>query len=136
MRTKIIPASEKRTHRGVAQEIRRIKKRTPGASNAIIARAVGCTTGHVSTVLSRFLGKHTEEELAQFQEQKPSILAAMQMRSLESITSKKLDKSSAAQLSTIYGILHDKQALLLGQPTGINLNVLYDVVEAIKAKQQ
>lgn len=135
-RSTIIPASEKATHRGCAKEIIRIKKQIPNASNALIARTVGCTRGNVRSVLSTFLGKHSEEELRDFQENKANIVDALQLKALESITDRKLTKSSAAQLATMFGILYDKGALQRGQPTGINAVMLLDVVEAIKARQQ
>lgn len=134
-KAKIIPVSKKRTHRGCAQEIRRLKKSNPSTPNSVIAKAVGCTAGNVTTVLKTFLGNHSPEELQEFQADQPNIVDALKLRTLESISKKKLDKSSASQLAMMFGILYDKGALMRGQPTGINAVVLLDIVEAIKSRQ-
>lgn len=126
---------EKKTHRGCAQEIRRLKKANPSASNTLIAKAVGCSQANVSTVLTRFLGKHSQEELRDFQQSQPDILDALKMRTLESITTAKLAKASASSLATTFGILYDKSALQHGQATGMNVVVLMDVAQAIRAKR-
>jgi hypothetical protein len=120
---------------GAAQEIRSLKLDYPELTNAQIARKVGCTPQNVDGVLATFLGGNTPDELQDFQENKASVLEAISMRILQSITQSKLTKASAYQLTGMYGIIHDKVQVLRGQATGINVTVLMDVVEAIKARQ-
>lgn len=126
----------KRSHRGVAAEIREIKFKYPELTNAQIARRVGCDPSNVTGVLKNFLHGKTVEDLRDFQSSKVDILETLVMRILESVTPEKIEKTSAAQLVTMAAILQDKIQLLNGNPTAINGVVLMDLVEAIKAKRQ
>jgi len=80
------------------------------------------------------LGKNNEADLRQFQDNQADAFDAVAMRSLLSITPKKLATASAVQLMTAAAIATDKARLVRGQATGINVNVLMDVVEAIRLR--
>lgn len=125
--------ANKTVKKGLAPRIRKLALDYPEMSKASIARKVGCTPGNVTTVLKTFLNGTSENELRQFQDNKPDILDSLSMRVLGSIDATKIKKASALQLVTAYGILHDKRALLLGQPTAINVSALVDVAKAIRA---
>lgn len=124
----------KSPHRGCAQKIRKLKSRYPEMSNGAIAKRVGCSTANVSCVLAKYLGDFGEDDLAQYKENKADVWDSLAMRAVLSITSKKLEKSSAAQLSIIAGTAFDKSQISRGQATGINVVALLDVVEAIRAQ--
>lgn len=121
--------------KGVSPDILRMKKRQPNLSNSEISRRIGCSPQNVDYVLGKYLGQQTEEELRQFQDNQADIFDAVAMRSLTSITPKKLSNASAVQLMTAAAIATDKARLVRGQATGINVSVLMDVVEAIKARK-
>lgn len=121
--------------KGLAPKIRKMALDYPELSQAQIARQIGCTRGNVNTVLSTFLDGKTEQDLQDFQENRANILDSVAYRIVESIDEKKIQKASALQLVTAYGILHDKSALLRGQPTGINVTAVWDLVAALKAQQ-
>jgi predicted transcriptional regulator len=125
----------KQTHKGCAPQIRKLALSYPELSNSEIAAKVGCTTQNVDQVLSRFLGDNSEEDLRSFQANRADIVDAVSQRILESVTQDKIAKGSALQLVTAFGILHDKSQVLRGQATGINVSVLLDVAEAIRARQ-
>lgn len=122
--------------KGVAPRIRQLKDKYPDLSNGQIAKRVGCTPQNVSGVLSSYLGDATEEDLRGYQTNRGDILDAIQRRALLSITQAKLDKSSPAELMTVFGISYDKARLERGQATGINVSVLLDVAQAIRDKQR
>ena len=48
----------------------------------------------------------------------------------------KIARSSALQLATSSGILLDKSLLLAGRPTSINVTVLVDMLDAIRAQDR
>ena len=83
---------------------------------------------------TKYLGDFGEDDLAQYKENKADVWDSLAMRAVLSITSKKLEKSSAAQLSIIAGTAFDKSQISRGQATGINVVALLDVVEAIRAQ--
>lgn len=132
----------KQTHKGCAPEIRKLKTKHPLMSNSEIARKVGCTPDNVGQVLSRFLGTRTVknhsaalEELRANQLNTADIYDTVKFRFLASLDDAKIRKASAVQAVTAAAILHDKAALLRGQPTGINVTVLMDVVEAMRNRE-
>jgi hypothetical protein len=86
-------------------------------------------------VLSKFLGTTSESELRSFQGAKADIYDALQHKLLASLTDEKISKTNAVSAITGAAILEDKARLVRGQATGINVSVLMDVVEAIKARQ-
>ena len=122
--------------RGTAPAIRRLKLKHPELSHAQIAERVGCHPSNVTVVLKTFLGKHSETQLREYQESQADAFDAIAMRSLVSITPKKLAKANAVQLMTVAGIATDKARLVRGQATAINVNVLIDIAEALRSKPQ
>jgi hypothetical protein len=119
-----------------ATRIRNIASRYPKLSRSAIARMVGCDPSNVTQVLKTTLKGHSDAELRDFQTNKPDIMDALNLRVVGSITDTKLRKTSAAQLVTMSAILTDKTQLLRGQATSININVLFDVLEAIRQRDQ
>ena len=117
-----------------APAIRRIATSYPELTGRAIARRVGVSPAYVSQVLTRFMST-TAEDLRDFQENKADIYDAMAQRFLESVTSEKLAKTPATSAIVAVGILHDKSALLRGQPTNINVQVIGDVLELIRARR-
>lgn len=109
--------------------------RHPELSHSQIARRVGCSPSNVTCVLKTFLGKNSDAQLADFQDNKADIYDAIQHRVLASITDKKLGKTGVRDAVVAAGILEDKARLVRGQATGINVTVLMDVVEAIRSRQ-
>jgi len=122
--------------RGLAPKIRALKDKYPDMPVSVIADKVGCTPQNVRGVLSSYLAGTSEEALREYQANRSDILDAMQHRALLSITQAKLDKSSPVELMTVFGISYDKARLERGQATGINVNVLMDVAQAIRDKQR
>jgi hypothetical protein len=120
----------------VAPAIRALKDKYPAMPVSVIAAKVGCTPQNVRGVLSSYLAGTSEEALREYQDNRGDILDAVQHRALLSITQAKLDKSSPAELMTVFGISYDKARLERGQATGINVSVLLDVAEAIREKQR
>jgi hypothetical protein len=128
-------APSKRSHRGIAPEIRKLKLKYPELTDSEIARKVGCDPSNVSQVLKTFLGKHTSDDLRDYQDNQADIFDSVAMRLLSSVSQKKIDKTPAVQAITGAAILIDKARLVRGQATGINVNVLLDVAEAIRSKR-
>lgn len=120
--------------KGVAPRIRKLKTRYPEMTQPEIARRVGCSVDNVYNVLRRYHRSTTETELREFQENKADIIDQLAHRVVLSVTDAKLKKMSASQAFVGLGILTDKSQLLKGLPTGINVNVLMDVVEALRAR--
>jgi hypothetical protein len=112
-----------------------MKMQYPDLGPSAIARTVGCTADNVSQVLRRFLGKGTKADLDDFQQNKADVYDALQHKLLASLTDEKISKTNAVSAITGAAILEDKARLVRGQATGINVSVLMDVVEAIKARQ-
>jgi AraC-like DNA-binding protein len=128
------PKANTGRNKGTAPAIRRLKERYPEMSEAKIAKRVGCSPSNVHYVLSAYLGDKTHEELRGYQDNRADIFDAIGARALSSITDVKLAKASPAELTTVMGILYDKARLERGQATGINVSVLLDVAEAIRAR--
>ena len=124
----------KASHRGLAPKIRKLKLKHPELSHSDIARKVGCSPSNVTCVLKTFLGKTTEAELKDFQESKADVYDALQVRLLSSLTPAKIEKAKPMEIITGAAILEDKARLVRGQATGINVTVLMDVVEAMRAR--
>lgn len=101
-----------------------------------IARQVGVSSQYVSRVVSGFLGGHSRDELREFQENTADIYDSLKMRVLESLTPDKLSKMQAYPAIVSAGILHDKAALLRGQATSMNVNVLLDVASMIRRDEK
>lgn len=120
--------------RGVAPTIRKLKTRYPEMTQPEIAKRVGCSVDNVQKVLRRYNRAASVEELRGFQENKADIVDHLAHRVVMSITDAKLKKMSASQAFIALGIAIDKSQLLHGLPTGINVSVLMDVVEAIRLR--
>ncbi len=114
--------------------IRQLAIRHPELSHSDIARTVGCDPANVTGVLKTFLGTYSREALADFQENKGDIFDAIQQRILGSITDEKIAKAGLTESVTAAAILEDKARLVRGQATGINVSVMLQMVDAIKAK--
>jgi len=125
----------KQSHKGCAPSIRKLKSKYPELSNHAIARRVGCDESNVRGVLQRFLGTNTQADLQEFQESKAEIYDALQHRLLQSITDEHIAKAPVYPRIISAGILEDKARTIRGQATSINVAVLVDLVEAIKAKR-
>jgi hypothetical protein len=123
------------SHKGSADRIRKLKVAHPDMPVKEIARRAKCTIDNVYSVLKRFLGRNSPEQLKQYQEHKADIFDAVGMQALLSITPAKLAKANVVQAATVFGIAFDKSQLARGQATGINVSILMDVVEAIKARK-
>ena len=121
---------------GAAPKIRKLALRHPELTHSEIARSVGCTPGNVTTVLKTFLGTTTDSQLAEFQSNKADVFDAIQFRLLSSLTEEKIRNTKPMEAITGAAILEDKARLVRGQATGIlaSINVMLDLVEAIKAK--
>lgn len=117
---------------GAAAKIRREKLRYPELSEGQIAKRVGCDPANVHRVLKRFLGKQTDDDLHQFQENKANLFDALQHRALLSVTDAKLSKTSVRDLAVAAGIWEDKARTIRGQATQVNVTVLLDAVQAIR----
>lgn len=135
MAKKTINILNKSSHRGAAAKIRKLKLKYPELSNAEIGRTVGCTEGNVRSVLRQFLRDATESDLRDYQANKADVFDALGLQLLQSLTPSKLEKASALQAVTAAAILQDKTQVLRGQATSINVTVLMDVVEAIRARR-
>ncbi len=121
--------------RGLAPHIRATKLRYPELSDAQIAKRFGCSASNVSEVLGRFLGKHSVEELRDFQGNKADIFDAIQHRTLASITDSDIAKASYLQRVTGAAILEDKIRLMRGQPTSLHVHALIDVLKEIRSRR-
>jgi hypothetical protein len=121
--------------RGLAPEIRRVSLKYPELNKSEIARKVGCTPQNVGQVLSTFLSDTTPEELRDYQENQADVFDTVAYKLLGSITQEKIEKTKPMEAITGAAILIDKARLVRGQATGINVNVMLDLVEAIRAKQ-
>jgi hypothetical protein len=100
------------------------------------ARRVGVSRQCARGVLSRFLSDHSEEDLQSFQQHRLEAWDAIGMRSLESVTPAKLVKASAASLVMIAGVAEDKRRLIMGLPTGFNVNVILDLMAIVRGDKK
>jgi hypothetical protein len=119
---------------GAAPMIRKLAVQNPELTHAEIARVVGCTPQNVDCVLDTFLGKYSRDQLQDYQANTADVFDSLGYRMLSSITQDKIDKTKPMEAVTAAAILFDKSRLVRGQATGINVNVMLDLVEAIKAK--
>jgi DNA-binding MarR family transcriptional regulator len=119
-------------HTGKAALIRKMKLRYPELSNGEIAKRVGCDESNVRQVMKRFLAGKTEEDIQTFAERKADIYDAIQMRLLESVTDEQIEKTPVYPRIISAGILEDKARVIRGQPTSIHLDVLCDLLDAVR----
>lgn len=118
-----------------ADKIRRLKTLCPELGSTAIARKVGCSPQNVLRVLKRF-NVNSESDLRDFQQYRAEAYDSIVMRSLESITPKKLEKASAPALMMVAGTAEDKSRLIRGQPTGLDVHVLLDVLAVVRGDRQ
>ena len=123
-------------HTGKAEHIRLLHDRFPNLSPTAIANKVGCAESNVRQVLQRYVRDCSLEELRDFQANEADIVDAVRAKALSSLTKDHWDKSSALQIVTAAGILFDKSRLLKGQPTSIHANLLVDVLEHLKERDE
>lgn len=128
------PQQARRGKRGLAPEIRRLKLRHPELTDSDIARKVGCRPSNVSGVLKTFLGDTSEDQLRDYQQNQADVFDSLSHRLLLSVTPEKIAKAKVMEAITGAAILIDKARLVRGQATGINVNVLMDVVEAMRSR--
>ena len=121
---------------GKAPLIRKLKLKYPELSNKEIADQAGCVESNVRQVLRTFMHDVTESELQTFQENKANIYDALQSRIIESIGQDDIAKAPLYPRIVSAGILEDKARNVRGQATSINVAVLVDLVEAIKAARK
>ena len=119
---------------GAAPRIRKLKMRYPEMSEGQIAKRVGCDPANVHRVLKRFMGDNAGISLNEYQEHKADIFDTLQQRIHLSITDADIAKAPLMARVTAAAILEDKARTIRGQATGINVNVLLDVVDAIRNK--
>jgi hypothetical protein len=116
-------------HTGVAPEIRRLATRFPELSERAIAQKVGCDPSNVHKVLARFRSNSFPvEDFEAIQANLPDAIASVKLRILMSLDDEVIAKAPLQQRVVAYGILSDKEALLRGQPTGMDVHVLVDAV--------
>lgn len=120
---------------GKAPLIRKLAIDHPELSHTQIAKAVGCDPSNVTIVLKTFLGKTTESQLRNYQENQADVFDSLAHRLLLSVTDEKIEKSKPMEAITGAAILIDKARLVRGQATGINVSVLMDVVDAIRSRK-
>ena len=116
-----------------AAAIRREKTKFPELSEAKIATRVGCDKAFVHRVLAEYLGKRSGDDLQNYKENKADAWDAVAMRALMFVTDAKLQKSSAAALMMVAGTAHDKAQVLRGMATSINVTMLIDAVNMVRA---
>jgi hypothetical protein len=119
---------------GVAPKIRKLKLKHPELTASEIAKAVGCSVNNVYGVLQTFLGDKSDADLRQYQESQADVFDALSYRLLASVTPEKIANTKPMEAITGAAILIDKARLVRGQATGINVSILMDVVEAIRAR--
>jgi hypothetical protein len=104
-----------------------------GLSQTKIAQNVGRSRKMVKNVLAepeiQRAVRDEKAELAELYREKARAVVT-------SISDKDIEKASLQQKAISSGVLLDKSLLLAGEPTGINVVALLDVVEAIKASRR
>jgi len=100
---------------------RALKLYAGGATQAEIARIFGVTRQAVCLALKPFKINNPAMVKA-YQENKADILDAKELEALNALTPDKLEKASARDVATVFGILTDKQRLAAGKSTA-NINV-------------
>lgn len=80
------------------------------------------------------MGTKSDAELRDYQDNQADVFDSLAFRLLGSLSQDKIDKTKPMEAITGAAILIDKSRLVRGQATGINVHVLMDVVEALRAK--
>lgn len=121
--------------KGLAPAIRKLHLKHPELTHSEIARKVGCRPSNVTVVLKTFLGKNSEDDLRNYQENQADVFDALSMRLLSSLSEKKIAKTRVQEAVTSAAILIDKARLVRGQATGINVSVLLDLAKEIRSER-
>ena len=120
--------------RGKAAKIREMALKYPELPQTEIARRVGCSHQNVSAVLAQYLADTSVDDLRDYQQNQADVFDSLSHRLLLSVTPEKIAKAKVMEAITGAAILIDKARLVRGQATGINVNVLMDVVEAMRSR--
>jgi hypothetical protein len=122
---------------GAAPKIRRMRLRYPELSKNQIAKRVGCDPANVHRVLARFLGDDiSEEDHITFREHTAEILSRSKHRILKSVSDADIANASLRDRMVAFGILHDKEQVLLGKPTDIGVTAIVDAVAMLRAMRE
>ena len=97
---------------------RALKLYVGGATQAEIARIFGVTRQAVCLALKPFK-IHDPAIVRAYEANRGEILAAKELEALNALTPDKLEKASARDVATVFGILTDKQRLAAGKSTEI-----------------
>jgi hypothetical protein len=126
--------SKARGHKtGAGKKAVALKLKYPNLSEAQIAAKVGCDPANVHRALNAFLGeKISEEEHESFMQNQADVLSRVKHRIVKSIAEEDIAKASLLQRATAFGIIHDKEQLLRGNPTSMNVVVLLEAVQTIR----
>ncbi len=116
------------------------KLTTEEQERAKILHAEGRTFNHIAGALGRsphtvrkyLIAPEIAEEVRDEKKELADLYQAMAKKSLEHITTADLEKSSALQKATVSGICLDKSLALRGEGPGINVNILIEVLDAIR----
>jgi hypothetical protein len=127
--------AKRKTRRGLAPTIIKLKVKHPNMTERAIAKHVGCHPANVHQVLSKYLGKSSHSDLQQYQSAKAEVFDAVAMRLVESITPRKIAKAQLLPTVTSIAILEDKSRVIRGQATTINVSVVADLAEAIRSQR-
>jgi hypothetical protein len=112
-----------------------LKYNASGVSSPDIAKMLTIPTKTIQSVIKRFLpAKADRKALEIFKTNKADILSIFQRKMLYSITDEQIDRMSVSQKMMAFGILFDKERLLRGQPTSINL--IASVIRQVRDKQK
>ena len=95
-----------------------------GLNHAEIARLVDCDRSNVSRRIQATI--EDLEALPKYKENRADVMALKGRQALQSITQKKLQKTTPAQAATVFGILYDKERLERDQATA-NVNIMASI---------
>ena len=104
-----------------------------GLTHSEIASIQGCDRSNISHTLERY--EYESDTTAVYKENRADLFAWMQHRFISSITTEEIKKMQPGQRIVCAGILFDKEQLIRGLPTSINMTVLYDVLGTLRGKQ-
>lgn len=110
-----------------------MQKKHPDLTHQELADTQGLARSTVTKVLLRY--GIEKEKLDEFKTNRADIMAGLQEKILQSITTGDLEKASLQQRMMAFGILYDKERLETGKST-TNVNSLTVVVDAAKARRE
>ena len=123
----------KKANKGIDHR-RTIELHDMGLEAPLFAKIQGCDPSNITRVLQRYGAK--EVQTTEFKNHRAEILAGLQERILSCITDKEIKKAAFGTKIVTAGILYDKERLERGQATSINVEVLLDVLEAIRSSRR